>query len=102
LTWRWEAGAAGTLVPLSSTKSPAMKESSNFESSNYKGLISGLVDCYPTFGILFFTGLQGWPQLILWLCCTNVDIPYLTKLISIKICFIWDPPTIHEFFFFSQ
>jgi hypothetical protein len=37
-----------------------------------------LVVCYPTFWILFFTGLQGWAQLILWRCCTNVDILYLT------------------------
>jgi hypothetical protein len=41
-----------------------------------------LVDCYPTFWILFFTGLQAWAQLILWLCWSNVDIPYPTKLKS--------------------
>jgi hypothetical protein len=36
-----------------------------------------LVDCYPTFWILFLIGHQGTAELILWLCCTNVNIPYL-------------------------
>lgn len=33
-----------------------------------------LVDCYSTSWILFFMDIHGWAQVILWFCCTNVDI----------------------------